>query len=90
VPGNPVIFESALRDDWLAGDVDAACRRWRDANPGRVRWFDSDNQRYCIDIDTDADLLRLTERTGHVLRWPAAFETSRGDVAVASLEDTSS
>ena len=73
VPGNPVIFESALRDEWLAGDVDAACRRWRDANPARVRWLDLDNQRYCIDIDTDADLLRFTERTGHVLRWPAAF-----------------
>jgi len=72
-PGNPVIFESALRDEWLAGDVEAACRRWRDANPARVRWLDSDNQRYRIDIDTEADLLRFTERTGHVLRWPAAF-----------------
>lgn len=89
-PGNPVIFESALRDDWLAGDVNAACRRWRDANPARVRWFDSDNQRYCIDIDTEADLLRLTERTGHVLRWPAAFDTPRGHVATPSLEDTAS
>ena len=89
-PGNPVIFESALRDDWLAGDVDAACRRWRDANPGRVRWFESDNQRYCIDIDVDADLLRFTERTGHVLRWPAAFDTPRGQLATPSLEDTAS
>lgn len=74
-PGNPVIFESALRDEWLAGDVGAACRRWRDANPARVRWLDSDNQRYRIDIDTEADLVRFTERTGHVLRWPAAFAT---------------
>lgn len=69
-PGNPVIFEAALRDEWLAGDVNGACRRWREANPQRVRWFDTDNSRYRIDIDTPADLQRFTERTGHALRWP--------------------
>jgi molybdenum cofactor cytidylyltransferase len=85
-PGNPVIFESALRDEWLAGDVDAACRRWRDANPSRVRWVESDNQRYRIDIDTEDDLLRFTERTGHVLRWPAAYAA----VSASSSEDLTS
>jgi molybdenum cofactor cytidylyltransferase len=32
-PGNPVIFEATLRDEWLAGAADAACQRWRQANP---------------------------------------------------------
>jgi molybdenum cofactor cytidylyltransferase len=72
-PGNPVIFEAGLRDEWLAGDVDAACRRWRDAHPQRVHWFDTDNSRYRVDIDTPEDLRRFTERTGHELRWPAAL-----------------
>lgn len=72
-PGNPVIFEAGLRDEWLAGDVDAACRRWREDHPSRVHWFDTDNGRYRVDIDTPADLLRFTERTGHELRWPAAL-----------------
>jgi len=72
-PGNPVIFEAALRDEWLAGEADAACRRWRDANPQRVHWFDTDTQRYRIDIDTPEDLERFRERTGHALRWPAAL-----------------
>ena len=75
-PGNPVIFEAALRDVWLAGDVNAACRRWREANPERVRWFDTDNNRYRVDIDTPDDLLRFSERTGHTLRWPAALATA--------------
>lgn len=75
-PGNPVIFDAALRDEWLAGDADAACRRWRDANPTRVRWFDTDNSRYRVDIDTPEDLQRFTERTGHALRWPAALATA--------------
>jgi len=72
-PGNPVIFEAALRDEWLAGDVNAACRRWRDEHPERVQWFDTDNSRYRVDIDTAEDLQRFTERTGHTLRWPAAL-----------------
>ena len=86
-PGNPVIFESALRDEWLAGDVNAACRRWRDANPLRVRWMESDNQRYRIDIDAEDDLVRFTERTGHVLRWPPAFAVAAAPVASPSTED---
>jgi molybdenum cofactor cytidylyltransferase len=72
-PGNPVIFEAALRDEWLAGDVNAACRRWRESHPERVRWFDTDNSRYRVDIDTAEDLQAFSERTGHVLRWPAAL-----------------
>jgi molybdenum cofactor cytidylyltransferase len=72
-PGNPVIFDAALREAWLAGAADLACRRWREANPERVRWFDTDNERYRVDIDTPEDLQRFAERTGHVLRWPAAW-----------------
>jgi molybdenum cofactor cytidylyltransferase len=75
-PGNPVIFEAELRDHWLAGDVNGACRRWREANPGRVCWLDTDNQRYRVDIDTPEDLVRFTERTGHALRWPPALATA--------------
>lgn len=75
-PGNPVIFEAALRDEWLAGDANAACRRWREANPERVQWFDTDNSRYRVDIDTPEDLRAFTERTGHVLNWPGGVATS--------------
>lgn len=74
-PGNPVIFEAALRDEWLAGEADAACRRWRQAHPERVHWFDCDNARYRVDIDTPQDLEAFAARTGHALRWPAAFAT---------------
>jgi molybdenum cofactor cytidylyltransferase len=74
-PGNPVIFDATLREQWLAGGADLACRKWRDANPERVRWFDTDNRRYGTDIDTPEDLERFAERTGHVLHWPAALAT---------------
>lgn len=74
-PGNPVIFDAALREAWLAGAANLACRQWRQAHPERVHWFDTDNRRYALDIDTPEDLQRFAERTGHVLRWPAAVET---------------
>jgi molybdenum cofactor cytidylyltransferase len=76
LPGNPVIFDAALRDEWLAGDANAACRQWRDAHPERVRWFDTDNPRYRVDIDTPDDLARFTASTGHTLAWPAALATT--------------
>jgi len=72
-PGNPVIFDAALREPWLAGEADLACRKWRAAHPERVRWFDTDNRRYRLDIDTPEDLARFEAQTGHALRWPAAF-----------------
>jgi len=72
-PGNPVIFDAALREQWLAGSADLACRKWRKAHPERVRWFDTDNRRYRIDIDTPEDLERFAASTGHVLQWPAAL-----------------
>jgi len=71
LPGNPVIFDAALRDEWLAGASDAACRKWRLAHPDRVHWFDTDNRRYRLDIDTPEDLERFAADTGHTLHWPA-------------------
>ena len=70
-PGNPVMIDPGLRDAWLAGDVNAAGRRWREQHPHRVGWFDTDNARYILDVDTPDDLQRFAQRTGRVLRWPA-------------------
>jgi molybdenum cofactor cytidylyltransferase len=76
MPGNPVIFDASLRDEWLAGAADLACRRWRQAHPERVRWFDTDNHRYRVDIDTPEDIAQFAATTGHVLSWPAALATA--------------
>jgi len=73
LPGNPVMFDAALRDEWLAGAADAACRKWRTTHPDRVHWFDTDNRHYRLDIDTPDDLERFSASTGHVLSWPAAL-----------------
>ena len=72
-PGNPVMVDAGLREAWLAGEAEAACRRWREAHPDQVHWFETTNTRYRLDIDTPEDLQRFTERTGHVLRWPSVL-----------------
>jgi molybdenum cofactor cytidylyltransferase len=72
-PGNPVIFDAALREEWLADAAELTCRKWREAHPERVQWFDTDNRRYRMDIDTPEDLARFTAATGHTLSWPQAF-----------------
>ena len=69
VPGNPIILDSALRDEWLAGDLSQTGQRWRNANPTRLHWFDSNNDHYRVDIDTPEDIARFRARTGRTLRW---------------------
>jgi molybdenum cofactor cytidylyltransferase len=69
-PGNPIIFDAALRDEWLAGSANLACRQWRATHPERISWFDTGNHRYALDIDTPEDLERFAQETGHRLLWP--------------------
>jgi len=72
-PGNPVIFDAALKDQWLAGGIELSCRNWREKHPETVAWMDTENQHFFMDIDTPADLEKFTLHTGHELKWPAMF-----------------
>ena len=70
-PGNPVIFSAAVREQILAGEGDVGCRQWRSANPRAVHHFDTESQRFIVDLDTLEDVELFERRTGHALRWPA-------------------
>jgi molybdenum cofactor cytidylyltransferase len=72
-PGNPVIFSAAVREQILAGKAEVGCRQWRRAHPQAVHHFDSDSQRFIIDVDTPEDIERFERNTGHALRWPAGM-----------------
>jgi molybdenum cofactor cytidylyltransferase len=69
--GNPVIFSAAVREAVLAGDAGFGGRQWQQAHPQAVSFFETDNRRYRVDVDTEDDLARFTAQTGHALRWPA-------------------
>ena len=72
-PGNPVIFSAAVREQILAGEGNVGCRHWRAANPHAVHHFDSDSQRFIVDLDTLEDVERFERNTGYALRWPAGI-----------------
>ena len=72
-PGNPVIFDATLAAAWLQSDTHMMGRAWRETNPQRVQWFDTENTHYRVDIDTAEDINEFNQRTGRDLRWPEAL-----------------
>jgi len=71
LPGNPVIFSTAVRAQILAGNAHMGCRQWQSAHPDQVHPWVSSNSRYRTDVDTLEDIAALAARTGHQLQWPA-------------------
>jgi CTP:molybdopterin cytidylyltransferase MocA len=71
--GNPVMFSAEVRSQILEGGANIGCRQWQAGNAGLVAPFATDNRRFKIDIDTEDDLKRFEEETGHALRWPQAL-----------------
>jgi CTP:molybdopterin cytidylyltransferase MocA len=72
-PGNPVMFSTAVKDAILAGDKQWGCKQWQQANPSQVLRWVTTNSRYVTDVDTEADIEALAQRTGHQLRWPSGL-----------------
>jgi CTP:molybdopterin cytidylyltransferase MocA len=67
-----VIFSAEVREQILAGEANVGCRQWRAAHPESAAPFVTDNRRYRLDIDTEADLAAFQRDTGHRLSWPAS------------------
>jgi molybdenum cofactor cytidylyltransferase len=68
--GNPVMLDSSIRSEILAGDIRFGCRQWITQNPGRIARYETDNVHYLVDLDTPEDLERFRTDYGHVLTWP--------------------
>lgn len=69
VRGHPVLLESGVCREILAGDAGFGARQWMQANPSQVAWFDCDNPRYCEDVDAPEDLERIAQHYGCAMRW---------------------
>ena len=69
-PGNPVMIDAALRDQWLAGDAEMTSRNWRQKYPETVFWFEPTNDHWFVDIDEEVDIANFEARTGRTLQWP--------------------
>lgn len=71
LPGNPVMFSTAVRTDILCGETSAGCRAWQAAHPTQVLRWETRNTHCRIDIDCPEDIDALAQNTGHHLRWPS-------------------
>jgi molybdenum cofactor cytidylyltransferase len=69
VRGHPVVLESSVCREILAGVATFGVRQWMEANPSQVAWFDCDNPRYCEDVDAPGDLERIAQHYGCAMRW---------------------
>jgi molybdenum cofactor cytidylyltransferase len=77
-PGNPVMFDADLRDQWLAGDAEMTCRNWRRKYPETVFWFEPKNDHWFVDIDEEVDIVNFETKTGRLLQWPDAINSLFG------------
>ena len=70
--GNPVIFDSGLLESDETVDKRPLCRRRWTENPDQCFAWQTDNDRYCIDLDTEEDVVNIEYRLGQKLKIPAS------------------
>lgn len=68
-PGHPLVFGPQARRAVMAGTGGAGLREWRRAHPEQVQALPVDHPRCTTDIDTEADLRRLSVEHGVLLAW---------------------
>lgn len=71
LPGNPVVFSSAVAAQILAGDGLMGARQWQQTHPGETYRWKTPDALYRLDVDNEADRLALEQLTGKSLCWPA-------------------
>ena len=71
LPGNPVVFSSAVVSQILAGDVQMGARQWQQLHPEKTYRWKTPDARYRLDVDNEQDLQTLKTLTGHSLLWPS-------------------
>ncbi|MCX8506594.1 MAG: nucleotidyltransferase family protein [Alphaproteobacteria bacterium] len=75
--GNPVIFSAQVKAEILAENNQFGGREWQNAHPNLVHFYQTQNDHYCRDIDTEADIVQFAEDTGYRLAWPKALTSPR-------------
>jgi len=68
--GNPIIFSSVVIEQMLADDKNMYCRKFIDQNPELVRYFETTNDHFMVDIDTLEDIENFNQKTGWSLKLP--------------------
>ena len=75
--GNPVIFSAQVKAEILAGNSQFGGREWQNAHPDQVYFYQTQNDHYFRDIDTEEDMVKFAEQTGYALAWPKTLTSPR-------------
>ncbi len=59
---NPILFAASRVPEVLSGKINPGCRRLIEDHPEQVVRYESDHDRFCVDIDTPEDYALLRER----------------------------
>jgi molybdenum cofactor cytidylyltransferase len=62
VRGNPILFSASRVPEVLSGQINPGCRRLIEDHPEQVVRYESDHDRFCTDLDTPEDYIRLRDR----------------------------
>jgi CTP:molybdopterin cytidylyltransferase MocA len=73
--GNPVVFSGELIAELLATQQKIGCRKFIDDHPELVHKYNTDNDRFILDVDTPEDLAAFEKRTGWNLTMPQLAES---------------
>jgi molybdenum cofactor cytidylyltransferase len=73
--GNPIILDWQVRDEILSSGENLGCRRFIEQNPELVSIFETDNDHFVIDLDTQEDIDNLEKRLGLPLKVPRPVQS---------------
>ena len=72
IPGHPVILDSHVIEHILSGDPTFGSGAWRTTRPLNTQRWQTTNDHYIRDIDSEEDRRRFEAETKHKLQWPNA------------------
>ena len=75
--GNPVMFDYSIVDE-ENNSQHPFCRNWWIDHPSQCLEWETDNSRYCIDLDTIEDVKAVEKRLGRPLVIPQSYEEANG------------
>ncbi len=74
LPGNPVIFSGTVAREILAHGPQIGVRQWQAMHPQAVYRWETSNDHYRTDVDSEDDRRSVEASTGQHLRWPVDLD----------------
>ncbi len=68
--GNPIVLSGKAIGDILAAGQNMYCRKYMDAHPELISHYDTENEHFVTDVDTEQDLEDFRRQWGFELTWP--------------------